>query len=143
MSSDCLFCKIIRGDVSSYKVYEDEKVYAFLDIMPCSEGHTVVVPKQHARTFDEMRSEDAADLFRAVSKITKLLKTKLPADGFSIGINVGKAAGQTVMHVHVHIIPRMTNDDGGSLHDIIQNDVDASDENMNKILSKIKIQDNI
>jgi len=141
MSSDCLFCKIIRGEVSSYKIYEDEEIFAFFDIMPCSRGHTLIVPKEHSATFSDMRSQDAANLFKVVNKITKHLKTNLSADGFSIGINNGKAAGQTVMHTHVHIIPRMKNDDGGSLHDIIQSDVDTSEDSMKELVELIKMTD--
>ncbi|MEL4306235.1 HIT family protein [Methanococcoides sp. LMO-2] len=116
---ECLFCNIIKGDIPSYKVYEDETAYAFLDINPCSKGHTVVVPKTHYENFTEMPAEEAAALFATVRMIARLVEDAVSADGSNIGLNNKPAAGQAVPHVHVHIIPRFEGDNGGSMHSIV------------------------
>ncbi len=116
---DCLFCKIINGDIPSYKIYEDSTTYAFLDINPCSEGHTVVLPKGHVESFNDMAPEEISALFITVCRINKAINKALGVDGSNIGLNVGPAAGQVVPHVHVHIIPRTKGDGGGSMHSII------------------------
>ncbi|AKB86090.1 HIT family protein [Methanococcoides methylutens] len=116
---ECLFCNIIKGDIPSYKVYEDETAYAFLDINPCSKGHTVVVPKTHYENFTEMPAEEAAGLFATVRMIARLVEDAVSADGSNIGLNNKPAAGQAVPHVHVHIIPRFEGDGGGSMHSIV------------------------
>ncbi|WP_406661816.1 HIT family protein [Methanolobus sp. ZRKC3] len=116
---DCLFCKIVAGEIPSHKVYEDDFVYAFLDIYPCSEGHTIVLPKQHFTRFTDMDEKDAANLFAAVNKVVKNVEKILELEGANIGINNGEIAGQTVQHVHVHIIPRREGDNGGSMHTIV------------------------
>ncbi len=124
---DCLFCKIINGDIPSYKVYEDASTYAFLDINPCSEGHTVVLPKEHLESFNDMGPEEIAALFISVSRINKAIIKVLGVDGSNIGLNVGLAAGQVIPHVHVHIIPRTEGDGGGSMHSIISTETASTD----------------
>ncbi|MCD4703313.1 MAG: HIT family protein [Methanosarcinaceae archaeon] len=124
---DCLFCKIIAGEIPSYKVYEDEFVYAFLDINPTSRGHTVVIPKIHIERFTEMAPEDVGRLFRSVSQVARGIEQILSIHGSNIGINNGEVAGQIVPHVHVHIIPRREDDNGGSMHSIVNMPGDTSD----------------
>jgi histidine triad (HIT) family protein len=121
---ECLFCRIIDGEVGSHKVYEDEHAYAFLDIYPTSRGHTVVLPKEHITSFLEMDEEKAAELFASVNRIAKQVIKTTGAAGTNIGINNGLVAGQTVPHVHVHIIPRYENDGGGSMHTIVDSNPD-------------------
>ncbi|ABE52438.1 HIT family protein [Methanococcoides burtonii] len=116
---DCLFCNIIKGKIPSHKIYEDEETYAFLDINPCSRGHTVVVPKKHYDSFTDMPTEDAGSLFATVKMLTGMLEDAMSADGSNVGLNNKAAAGQLVPHVHVHIIPRMNGDNGGSMHSIV------------------------
>ncbi|TGC09208.1 HIT family protein [Methanolobus halotolerans] len=117
---DCLFCKIISGEIPSHKIYEDEFVYAFLDIYPCSEGHTIILPKEHIPRYTNMEETDSASLFKAVNKVAKVVERTLNVPGLNIGINNGEVAGQSVPHVHVHIIPRRENDNGGSMHTIVE-----------------------
>lgn len=117
---DCLFCKIVAGEIPSNKVYEDEFVYAFLDIFPSSEGHTIVLPKQHFDRFTDMEEKDAASLFASVNKVAKTIERTLGLEGMNIGINNGEIAGQTVAHVHVHIIPRHAGDSEGNMHTIVE-----------------------
>lgn len=120
MHIDCLFCKIVAGEIPSHKVYEDDFVYAFLDIYPCSEGHTIVLPKKHFSRFTEMEEKDAAALFTSVNIIAKTVERTLGLEGMNIGINNGEIAGQTVPHVHVHIIPRRAGDGEGNMHTIVE-----------------------
>lgn len=124
---DCLFCRIISGEVPSHKVYEDEYSYAFLDIYPTSRGHTVVLPKEHITSFLEMNEEKTAELFASVNRIAKKVIAVTDAPGVNIGINNGLVAGQTVPHVHVHIIPRYENDGGGSMHTIVDSNPDREE----------------
>jgi len=108
--TDCIFCKIIKGEVPSSKIYEDKQVYAFLDISPINPGHTLIVPRRHCIDIDEMTTEEVAHVFSVAQRIAKAVVVGVQADAFNIGMNNGKAAGQIVMHAHVHVIPRFAND---------------------------------
>lgn len=135
---ECLFCKIIEGLVPSYKIYEDENVYAFLDIYPVSNGHTVVLPKKHYEKFTDMNNEDAALLFSSVHKISKAVEQAFNLEGMNVGMNIGEIGGQSIPHIHVHIIPRKKGDNGGSMHTIVcDNNIEDFEENKNKILQFI------
>ena len=110
--SDCIFCQIVSGQIPSSKVYEDEEVLAFLDITQVTTGHTLVIPKKHYRNMLEMDAEAASSLFARVPKIAKQLQDKLGASGVNIINNNEEAAGQTVFHTHVHLLPRFDESDG-------------------------------
>jgi histidine triad (HIT) family protein len=133
---DCLFCKIVSGAIPSYQIYEDDFVYAFLDIYPTSEGHTIVLPKKHFQRFTQMSEEDASSLFASVNKIAKAVEKALDVPGSNIGLNNGEVAGQSVPHVHVHIIPRRVNDKGGSMHTIVNQHPDTG--NIGELAEVIK-----
>jgi len=111
LDENCIFCRIIKGEIPSLKVYEDDKVLAFLDISPVNKGHILVIPKNHASNYLESDDKDISACAVAVKKIGKAVVRAVEADGFNIGVNTKKAAGQIVMHTHLHIIPRF-NDDG-------------------------------
>ena len=117
----CLFCAIAAKEIASEVIYEDEKNLAFLDIHPRSPGHIMVIPKKHAEDIMGLSKSDLAPLFLAVQKVTAKIKDRLKPDGFTIGINQGKASGQAVDHIHVHIIPRFSDDEGGSIHSVVDN----------------------
>ncbi len=123
---NCLFCKIINREIPNFTVYEDKNVLAFLDIHPCSKGHTVVIPKEHYSNLWEMNIETFELMVASLRKVAGRVQAKLQPDGMNIGINNGAAAGQAVEHVHWHIIPRYENDGGGSMHSIIKNPGDKS-----------------
>ncbi len=110
--SECIFCQIVSGQIPSSKVYEDEEVLAFLDITQVTTGHTLVIPKKHYRNVLEMDAEAASSLFAPVPKIAKQLQEKLGASGVNIINNNEEAAGQTVFHTHVHLLPRFDATDG-------------------------------
>ena len=101
---DCLFCKIIRGEIPSSKVYEDELCYAFYDISPLAPTHFLVVPKQHLASAAEVTEENAAVVGHIYTVIAKLAKEMGFAEGFRVVTNVGADAGQTVHHLHFHVL---------------------------------------
>ncbi len=107
---DCIFCKIIAGELPSSRLYEDEATLVFLDIHPTNPGHTLVVPKAHHENFMETPDAWHAAAVPVMKKIGKALKNALGAEGFNINMNNGKAAGQAVFHTHIHIIPRYGSD---------------------------------
>lgn len=106
----CVFCKIVRGEIPSKKVHEDKYVIAFLDINPANPGHTLVVPKKHSEDITRSDEDDIDKCMHVVKKITADLKDKLHAIGVNVLQNNGKAAGQIVAHTHFHVIPRFEND---------------------------------
>lgn len=109
--SGCIFCRIVAGEAPATRVYEDERVLAFLDIRPITRGHTLVVPKRHATHLDDLDAELGADLFRVGHRLAKALRrSDLAADGANLVLNDGKAAFQTVHHVHLHVVPRRGGD---------------------------------
>jgi histidine triad (HIT) family protein len=110
--SDCIFCKIINGEIPSAKVYENEHVLAFLDISQVTKGHTLVIPKVHKENIFELTSDIAKNLFEAVPKIANAIKQTYNPVGLNLLNNNGEQAGQTVFHYHLHIIPRYGKGDG-------------------------------
>jgi len=106
MKNDCVFCAIAAGEIPSFKVYEDELVLAYLDINPFTKGHTLVIPKAHSQGLLDTDEATLAAVIARVKKVAAHLKAALPCDGFNILQNNGEAAGQTVKHLHFHIVPR-------------------------------------
>jgi histidine triad (HIT) family protein len=104
--SNNLFAKILRGELPSYKVYEDDKALAFLDIMPRAPGHTLVLPKAPARNVFDVAPEDLARVMQVAQKVAKAAKNVFGADGITLQQFNEKAGGQVVFHLHVHVIPR-------------------------------------
>ena len=107
---DCIFCKIVVGEIPSLKVYEDDIVIAFLDNQPVNIGHTLVVPKAHYSDCLETPDSIMADVMAAVRRVGAAAMKATGAGGFNVGINCGPVAGQVVMHTHVHVIPRFAGD---------------------------------
>ena len=110
MKNDCVFCGIAEGEVPSFKVYEDEQVLAYLDINPFAKGHTLVIPKEHYKALLDTDDKVLAELIVKVKRIAAHVALSIGCDGFNILQNNGDAAGQTVRHVHFHIIPRWNGD---------------------------------
>lgn len=109
---NCIFCKIVSGDIPAAKVYEDEHVLAFLDISQVTKGHTLVIPKLHEENIFELKPETAKQLFSVVPKIANAIKETYSPLGLNILNNNGKDAGQAVFHYHLHLIPRYGKGDG-------------------------------
>jgi histidine triad (HIT) family protein len=110
--SDCIFCKIISGEIPCAKVFENEHVLAFLDISQVTKGHTLVVPKVHKENVFELTPEIASHLFEVVPKIANAIKKQFSPLGLNVLSNNGEIAGQTVFHYHMHLIPRYGKGDG-------------------------------
>ncbi len=110
---NCIFCKIIKGEIPSSKVYEDDKFIAFMDINPIAIGHTLVIPKAHCVNILDMPEDISKDIYTVTSKVAKAIKKAFNADGVNVMQFNEKAAGQEVFHSHIHIIPRYENDNLG------------------------------
>lgn len=110
MTQESIFSKIIKGEIPSVKIYEDENTYAFLDIRPNNPGHTLVIPKNPSTNIYEISDKDLKDLFNTVKKISIAIKKGVGATGINIAMNNDKDAGQEVFHSHIHVIPRFPND---------------------------------
>lgn len=107
---DCIFCKIANGDIPANALYEDEVVKVIFDLGPASRGHVLILPKNHYDNVYSLDSETAAHIFQVAVKVANGIKTALNCDGLNIVQNNGESAGQTVMHFHMHLIPRYKND---------------------------------
>mgnify|MGYP002520995437 CR=1 FL=1 len=106
MKNNCVFCAIAAGEIPSFKIYEDDLVLAYLDINPFTEGHTLVIPKVHSEGLLDTPADQLGEIVARVQKVAAHLKKALPCEGFNILQNNGEAAGQTVKHLHFHIVPR-------------------------------------
>lgn len=109
-ANDCIFCKIIAGQIPCNKIYEDDGVLAFLDIQPVSDGHTLVIPKAHFETLHECPADVLAGVSSCLGVIADAVVTATDAQAYNVLCNNGRAAGQLVKHVHFHVIPRISGD---------------------------------
>jgi len=107
---DCIFCKIVKGEITCAKVYENHRYIAFLDTGPVNPGHTLVIPKEHYEDLLNTPDNVLDGMLNDSKKIAKAVLQAVGADGFNLGINVGKTSGQLVSHLHIHIMPRFPND---------------------------------
>lgn len=114
--NDCIFCKIVNGEIPSAKVYEDQHVYAFLDISQVSKGHTLVIPKTHTVNLFDTPEEVAKNLFASVPKIAQAIKKTYNPIGLNLLNNNEAAAGQSVFHLHLHLLPKYEAGEGFSAH---------------------------
>jgi histidine triad (HIT) family protein len=108
--SDCLFCKIVAGEVPSTRVDEDERTVAFMDLNPATRGHLLVVPRDHSTDLHDIGAEDLAACLRMAQRLAGRIRDRLGADGVNLLNSCGQVAWQTVFHFHVHVIPRYAND---------------------------------
>lgn len=135
MSNDCIFCKIIKGEIPSFTVYEDDTFKVILDRFPAAPGHALIIPKEHAADLFELPEETAAKLYPLAKKIAARIKTAVGAEGINIVQNNGEAAGQSVHHFHLHIVPRKAGDE------VVLNktsNADTTIEDLEAVLKKIQ-----
>ena len=130
---NCIFCKIANGEIPSRTLYEDEKFRVIMDLGPATRGHSLILPKEHYANLYEIPEDLAADAAKLAKKLAIRMTEKLGADGFNIIQNNNEAAGQTVPHYHVHLIPRYQNDG----QHILWNPGEMPAEEMDEILSTI------
>jgi len=107
---DCLFCKIVAGEIPSTRVDEDERTVAFMDINPATRGHALVIPRRHAANLLEIEAEDLEATIAAAQRLARAASERLGADGVNLINSCGAAAWQTVFHFHIHVIPRYADD---------------------------------
>ena len=108
---DCIFCKIIAGDIPSFKIHEDSETFAFMDINPANEGHALVIPKEHARDVYSVSDSAIAATVKTAKRIAAAVDRTLNPDGLNLLQCNGPAAAQSVMHFHMHVLPRRDGDD--------------------------------
>jgi len=132
--NNCLFCKIVTGEIPTQKVYEDDQVLAFLDINPVNPGHTLVIPKEHHEKLSETPPEVAAEIMRVVPGLMKAIEKAVNAKAINIAVNNGELAGQVVFHTHLHIMPRFEGDG----YDIWHGKAYEEQEEANKIADAIR-----
>jgi len=109
-AAECLFCKMVAEQIPVTKIYENDDILAFLDIGPISDGHTLVIPKQHYEKLGDCPPELLAKVASHLGKIAKAVSAAMNSDGYNVLCNNGRAAGQVIDHLHFHIIPRMSGD---------------------------------
>ena len=116
MPPDCIFCKIIAGELPSYKIHEDDRVLAFLDIHPVNAGHALVIPKVHTSNVCDSDDTDATAVLSVARRLAPAIQQSVGAQGCNLTFNCGAAAGQIIFHTHLHVIPRFENDGHKSWH---------------------------
>jgi len=137
---DCIFCKIVKGDIPCFKVYEDDRILAFEDVNPISEGHTLIIPKAHAENIWEISGEDLTAIHLASKKVADAIKEVLVPAGVAVLQLNGRGVNQVVMHYHLHLIPRVS---GGpeltmTAWELIPGDMDAIKLTGDRIAAAIK-----
>ncbi|MCM1135175.1 MAG: HIT family protein [Clostridium sp.] len=134
---NCIFCKIIAGDIPSQTLFEDEQFKVILDVAPASKGHALILPKSHYANLYELPDDIAADAILLAKKMMNTMKDKLKCDGFNLLQNNGEAAGQTVFHFHMHMIPRYK--DGGGILQYVPGNPDKKElEEIRKVIADEK-----
>jgi histidine triad (HIT) family protein len=138
MSETCIFCRIIKGEIPSYKVYEDERTLAFLDINPSAPGHTLIIPKVHVGQVEDLSREYSSALFDTMQKLVGRIQSAVGAPSSTIGVNNGPESGQEVPHVHIHVIPRSKGDRGGIIQGIASSGERLDGDELSRIVEKIR-----
>lgn len=133
---DCIFCKIVKGEIKARIILESFKSIAFLDAFPLAQGHVLVIPKNHYGKMQDLTQEDNSDLFSLVHKL--ISKIDSISGSSLVAIHNGKDAGQEVQHVHVHLIPRSTSDGAGAVHSMFKNRPNLSDAEFDDVLKKLQ-----
>lgn len=133
---NCIFCKIIQGEIPVKIIKETEKSLAFLDAFPLTKGHTLVIPKMHYEKIQDMSTEDNSDLFETVHKVSA--KVDKITNATLIAIHNGKQSGQEIPHLHVHLIPRSPEDSAGPVHSMFKETPKLSEEDINELYEKLK-----
>ena len=134
---NCIFCKIIAGEISARVILQNEKAMALLDAFPLAAGHTLVIPKSHYAKVQQMSEQDAAAVFDIVWKLAGAVETASQVNASTIAIHNGSDAGQEVPHVHVHIVPRKTGDGAGAIHSMFKMKPKLSPEDIDSLSNRI------
>lgn len=138
ISSNCIFCGIILGNLSSHILAEDKKAIAFLDAFPLAKGHTLVIPKVHYSKVQDMPEDHESAVFHLVHRVLGPIEKAAHVNSTTIAIHNGKEAGQEIDHVHVHIVPRTVHDGAGPIHSMFMKRPNISSADMNQIAAAIR-----
>ena len=138
LNEDCIFCKIIRGEISSFKLYEDELTYAFMDINPLNDGHALVIPKYHAENIYATPDEWFGPTMSTVRRIASAVNKVVRPEGINLLQANGPGAKQSVFHFHMHVIPRYADDGAGMNWEMKHGDMDAIGELAEQIVAAIE-----
>ena len=133
---NCIFCKIIKREIPAKIIAETEKSLAFIDAFPLTEGHSLVIPKNHYEKVQDISAEDNADLFETVRKV--ISKVDKISNATLLAVHNGKESGQEIPHVHVHLIPRSAEDSAGPVHSMFKDRPTLSESEINQIHEKLK-----
>ena len=134
---NCIFCKIIAGEISARVILQNEKAMALLDAFPLAAGHTLVIPKSHYAKVQQMSEQDAVAVFDMVWKLAGAVETASQVNASTIAIHNGSDAGQEVPHVHVHIVPRKSGDGAGAIHSMFKIKPKLSPQDMDSLSNRI------
>jgi histidine triad (HIT) family protein len=134
---DCIFCKIVSGEIPTKIITQTEKSIAFLDAFPLTKGHTLVIPKTHHDKIQNLSSEENTDLFSTVQKV--MSKVDNLTGSTLMAVHNGKDAGQEIPHVHVHLVPRSSDDSGGPIHSLFNSTLNVSESENKEIFEKLKL----
>jgi len=133
---DCIFCKIVKGEIKAKIIEESDKSLGFLDAFPLTKGHTLIIPKKHFEKLQDMPSENNSDLFetvrKVISRVDKLTGATL------LALHNGRESGQVIPHVHVHLIPRSSDDSAGPVHSMFKSTPKLTDEEINELIENLK-----
>ena len=138
LNEDCIFCKIIRGEISSFKLYEDDLTYAFMDINPLNDGHALVIPKHHAENIYATPDEWFGPTMSTVRRIASAVNKVVRPEGINLLQANGPGAKQSVFHLHMHVIPRYADDGAGMNWEMKHGDMDAIGELAEQIVAAIE-----
>lgn len=133
---DCVFCKIINGEINAKIIKETSKSIAFLDAFPLTKGHTLVIPKNHHKKIQDMSAYENSDLFSLVHEIISRVDNLTGAT--LVAVHNGKESGQEIPHVHVHLVPRTSSDGAGAIHSMFNQTSKLSDSEIDEIYQKLK-----
>jgi histidine triad (HIT) family protein len=142
MSSDCIFCSIVAGDIPGRIVHETASTIAFLDANPLAPGHTLVVPKAHHERLNDLDGDLPAELYESLHELVPRIEAAVDAPATTVAFNNGTAAGQEVPHVHGHVIPRFEGDGGGPIHVVAGDRPELSDDELDDIAARITDETN-
>jgi len=138
LGENCIFCKIVDGNIAARIISQDDNAMAFLDAFPLSEGHALIIPKKHYSKIQDMSRGHSSAIFGLLRTVTAPIEEALGVKASTIAIHNGIEAGQEISHVHIHIIPRISGDGAGPVHSMFKTRPKISSEKMDSILDRIK-----
>ncbi|MEW6604293.1 MAG: HIT family protein [Thermoproteota archaeon] len=137
LDSNCVFCKIVAGKIPARVLIQNDRAVALLDAFPLAAGHTLVIPKSHYAKVQNMEAEDAMAVFEMTWKVISAVEAASEVPASTIAIHNGREAGQEIPHIHVHIVPRTSDDGAGPIHSMFKNRPKLGPQEMDSLLSKI------